>query len=126
MMQHLIYVALGGAIGSVLRFAFNYSFHKIQLFNIAAGTLAANLSGSLLIGIFLGYTMKHAVSDPMRLFLVTGILGGFTTFSAFSLENMQLLKDGDFRNLLFNVLIQNVLGILLALAGFYSGKTIAG
>lgn len=125
MIQHIVFVALGGAVGSLLRYYFNYIFYKIEIFNISAGTITANMTGSFLIGLFFGYAMRHQVADSLRLFLVTGILGGFTTFSAFSLENMQLLKDYDIRHLLLNILTQNILGIALASAGYYAGKSIS-
>jgi CrcB protein len=124
MIRYMLYIALGGALGSMLRFLFNYSFQYVKIFRVEGGTLAANLMGSFLIGVFFGYSIKQPVPDAARLFLVTGILGGFTTFSAFSLENMQLLKDGEVRNMILNMLTQNILGIILALAGYYSGKSI--
>jgi CrcB protein len=90
-------VALGGALGSVLRWTASsrgwWRLSRDLAFPWA--TLAVNLVGSLLIGFLLGLTLaRFPVSVPARLFLVTGVLGGFTTFSAFSWEAIELVRSG--------------------------------
>ena len=86
------------------------------------GTLTVNLLGSAVIGILAGLFESTAVSQQLKLFLMVGILGGFTTFSAFSLENMQLLKSGQARLAVIYILTSNVIGITLALGGFFSAR----
>jgi fluoride exporter len=122
MTQQLLYIAMGGAIGSVLRFLTSYYTAHIRLFNTASGTLLVNLAGSFLIGFFMSFLVKNSQNEFLRLFLIAGILGGFTTFSAFSLENMHLIKEGDYKNLLLNVSIQTIGGLLLALMGYFIGN----
>jgi CrcB protein len=122
MTQQLLYIAMGGAIGSVLRFVAGHYSSNIRLFNVASGTLLVNLAGSFLIGFFFSVLVKYANNDSLRLLLLTGILGGFTTFSAFSLENMHLVKAGDFKNLALNISVQTIGGMLLALLGYFTGN----
>ncbi len=88
-----VLVAAGGAVGSVLRFLVSVWMKP------AAGfpwpTLAVNLMGCLLIGFLYGVTSRHA-SEQMKLLLATGFCGGFTTFSAFGAENLQLLQQNQY------------------------------
>lgn len=120
----LIYVGLGGALGSMLRFSIGYFFAATRLFNVASGTLIVNLIGSFLIGLLFSGFVKSSGSELIRFFLLSGVLGGFTTFSAFSLENLHLLKEGNIKFLLFNTITQVVGGLLLAFLGYYIGAKI--
>jgi CrcB protein len=121
----LLLVALGGALGSVLRYLAQASIYAWFPNPFPLGTLAVNLVGSLLIG-FLGAAFEafpsHAFAIPLRHLLLVGVLGGFTTFSSFSLENLNLLRAGEWRMALLYMGASNVLGLLLALAGFQAGR----
>jgi len=95
-MKTLALVALGGGFGSACRYLVS-----IWLLRSASGfplaTFAVNLLGCLLIGIFAGLAARHAwLNGEARLLLVVGVLGGFTTFSAFGLDGMQLLRRGEY------------------------------
>jgi CrcB protein len=118
-MQNLIFVALGGAIGSVFRYILTasipYQIAKVYLF----GTLSVNLIGSLLIGLFWGIFEHQIGNNSLRILLIVGILGGFTTFSSFSLEMVNLLKQAEYRNAILYVLATNILGIGLAILGYW-------
>ncbi len=122
MTQTLIYVALGGAFGSMLRFILSYFLAQYKVFKVAPGTLVINLIGSFLIGLLINTTVKSAQHENVHFFLITGVIGGFTTFSAFSLENMYLLKDAEYKYLLLNIIVQTFGGLLLAFAGYSLGK----
>ena len=92
-----LYVAIGGALGSVLRYFLSLVIPKSA--GIAAGfpwpTFVANIFGCLCIGIFSGLFLKCGTLSPnLKLFLVTGFCGGFTTFSTFASENLALLQSG--------------------------------
>jgi len=90
MIRNLLLVALGGAIGAVLRYlisSFNTSFPW--------GTFIVNILGSLLIGFLVGFVSKGVLSPEMKLLLVTGFCGGFTTFSTFANESFGMMKAGD-------------------------------
>ena len=87
-------VGIGGGIGAMMRFFFSL-LGKPGSFPVH--TLLVNIFGSLLIGIIFALSLKNnLISDDLKLFLATGICGGFTTFSAFSLETMQLLRSGNY------------------------------
>jgi fluoride exporter len=94
MIKNLLLVGLGGAIGSMARylcqrwFSLNYPQH------FPWGTFAVNISGCLLIGVFWGLVFKSfPENEHWKLFLMTGICGGYTTFSAYTLESVGLLKE---------------------------------
>jgi CrcB protein len=122
--RDLLLVASGGAIGSTLRYLVSES---AQLVLSAAvfplGTLAVNISGSLLIGLFAGLAeYRQMFGSGARLLLVVGVLGGYTTFSAFSLETLSLLRSGQSLLALVNVFLQLSLGIAAAAAGFAAAR----
>ena len=94
-MSAYLWVGLGGFIGSVARYAVSVGVAAAPADRFPWATFAVNLLGCLLIGLLVGASAKASVSDPVRLFFVTGILGGFTTFSAFGLESLTLLRRGD-------------------------------
>ena len=116
MIRNFLLVALGGALGSVLR-------HTASLIIPAKHfpwpTLAVNIAGSFLIGLILALSTKEeSFLYNWKLFLATGICGGFTTFSAFSLENMELLQNGKYLLAATYIALSVVLGIAAAFAGF--------
>ena len=123
-MGNLILVAFGGALGSMARYALSGATLKILGSNLPYGTLAVNLAGSLGAGIILGSFGNLPVAPATRLFLVVGFLGGFTTFSAFSMETISLLRDGQARLAVAHILLNNVLGIGLAFVGYWMANNI--
>ena len=91
-MVYLI-VFLGAGIGGALRHGVNVGSARLWGFGFPYGTLIVNVVGSFLMGLFAGYfAFRPGISQHMRLFLTTGILGGFTTFSAFSLDTVLLVE----------------------------------
>lgn len=120
----VVLILLGGGIGTLARYGVSgYAFQRYTgLFPV--GTLAVNLVGSFLIGLLWGLAEHSAMSPNVRTFLFVGILGGFTTFSTFSLETLNLLRDGELKVALLNVLLNNVLGIALAFVGFILARQI--
>lgn len=97
MISHLLLVGLGGGLGSMARYGCQRWFAGLTGSAFPWGTFAVNAAGCLLIGIFWGLTLKpsqtgNAMQPGWQLFLMTGLCGGFTTFSAFTLEGIGLLK----------------------------------
>ena len=115
MISLLIAVALGGAIGSSFRFLVSYF--------LPFGTLIVNLTGSFLIGLISALVSeKFSVSPELRLLLITGMLGGFTTFSTFSYESVSLLVGGEFLKFLLYVFGTNAGCFLLTFLGYMIGR----
>ena len=116
MLKNFLLVGLGGAIGSMLRYAF-YLAITVKQFPLA--TFAVNIIGSFIIGMALTLSLKDDfILNNWKLFLATGICGGFTTFSAFSLENITMLQNGKYFIALVYILSSIVLGIAAAWLGF--------
>ncbi len=116
MLKNFILVGLGGAAGSVLRYAVSLLIMN-RVFPLA--TLLVNIAGSFLIGLILASGIKNEnFAGNWKLFLATGVCGGFTTFSAFSAENLQLLQSGKTTLSLVYITISIVTGIFAAWLGF--------
>ncbi len=95
-MLHLILVAVGGAIGAALRHLVNLASLRLFGPNFPWGTMAINIAGSFAMGVFIELLARRFnASSELRLFVATGILGGFTTFSAFSLDFATLWERGE-------------------------------
>ncbi|PWH83060.1 fluoride efflux transporter CrcB [Algibacter marinivivus] len=121
-MKQLLLVFVGGGFGSVLRYVIGKYLNSAEN-GIPYGTLAANILGSLLIGIILGLAAKNdALSQNQTLLLATGFCGGFTTFSTFAYENHVFLKSGDFTSFAFYTIASFVIGFLAVFAGIYLVK----
>jgi CrcB protein len=117
-------ILLGGSIGTLLRYLVAGWAHKFYETTFPIGTLTVNLAGSFLIGLVFGLTENQNFSSPVRLFIFIGLFGGFTTFSSFSFETYNLLRDGEIRIAIINILANNILGIGLAIGGVFLGKMI--
>ena len=120
-MIHLLLVALGGAIGAGCRHLVNLGSLRLFGPNYPVGTLTVNVVGGLLMGLLAGYfALRYSGSGQnLRLFLATGILGGFTTFSAFSLDAVLLWERGEILGALLYVLLSVVLSIAALAAGLF-------
>ncbi len=123
-MQQLVFVFLGGGIGSVLRYLIGL---KLNSANLPYGTLTANILGSLLIGLLMGYHLKtssNPLSQNQIAFLMIGVLGGFTTFSSFMYENLQFLVQEQYLRFVGYALTSIVLGLTAVFVGFLLGKLV--
>lgn len=122
-MKQLLLVFVGGGFGSVLRFLIGKYLNSTST-GIPYGTFAANILGSLLMGIILGLALKNnALSQNQILFLATGFCGGFTTFSTFAYENHILLKSGDFMSFAIYTIASFVVGFSAVFFGMYLVKS---
>ena len=122
-MKNVLLVFLGGGLGSSLRYLISKYLNQLEN-SIALGTFAVNILGSLLIGIIMGFALKNDTpSSTLTLLVATGFCGGFTTFSAFALENYQLLKTGDITNFIVYTLGSVALGIVAVFIGIWLVKS---
>ncbi len=121
-MRALLLVALGGGIGAALRHLVNFASLRLLGPGFPWGTMAINATGSLAMGAFAGWLAGRAAgSEALRLFVATGILGGFTTFSAFSLDFAVLWQRGDGAA----ALLYAAGSVVLSLAGLFAGLWLA-
>ncbi|VBB48358.1 putative fluoride ion transporter CrcB [uncultured Paludibacter sp.] len=118
-MKQILLVGIGGFFGSIARYLVSklnitWSFHDIPM-----GTLTVNLLGSFIIGIFLGVFLKsEAPFENLKLLLVVGFCGGFTTFSSFTNENFMLLQNGQYLTALLYIIGSIILGIFFVYLGY--------
>lgn len=116
------YVALGSALGGVSRFLLGAFIQQRSGTAFPTGTLLVNITGSLLLGFLLQYTLSTpGVSPEVRALLTTGFCGGYTTFSTFTYETMMLIEDGDLTRAGTYV----VLSVIVSLIGAYLGIVMA-
>jgi CrcB protein len=116
----LMAVGTGSFIGGVFRYLLSRFIHMKILSAFPIGTFVVNVLGCFLIGAVIAFSEKGAFNPPWRMFLTTGLLGGFTTFSAFSNETVMLLKNGQLSHAIVYILVS----VLVGLAATFLGMTI--
>lgn len=116
-MKNIILVGLGGFVGSILRYLSYQSLKNSAAFFI---TCTINTTGSFILGMVMGFYSQNncTLSNNWKLLIATGVCGGFTTFSSFSFENLQLLQEGKWLSFASYVLSSVILGIAAAFAGY--------
>jgi len=120
-MKNLLLVGLGGGVGSMLRYLCQVWFTKNYPQSFPWGTFLVNVLGCFLVGVLYAVSEKSAVlSLQIRLLLATGFCGGFTTFSSFGHENMNLLRSGD----TFTFIIYTISSVVLGILGVFAGATL--
>lgn len=122
-MDRVLLVALGGGIGSVLRYLTSGVAGRWLGVDFPYGTLIVNVAGSFLIGLVQALAEETAVlPEPARLFLSVGILGGFTTYSAFSYETVRLVELDAFGRAVVNVALTTVVCLGVCVMGLAAGR----
>jgi fluoride exporter len=113
----LLYIAVGGAIGAVLRFLISGLAYDIFGQDFPWGTMVVNMTGCFLIGFLVQMFESMTISPNMRMLVLVGGLGAFTTFSTYALESVNLLRDGQLPVALLNIAASTLLGILFVFLG---------
>ena len=117
-MNPIIPISLGGVIGALSRYYLSFFIQKISLSSFPLGTFIVNISGCALIGFVMhAAAVKPGFPAELRLFLVTGFAGAYTTFSTFEYETCQLLIAGDYKLSVYNVILSNLIGITAVIFG---------
>jgi CrcB protein len=119
-MHKLLYIAIGGGTGAVLRYLISgWGQRALGNTSFPTGTLLVNLLGSLAIGVLAAFfAAPQAVREEVRLLLLVGLLGGFTTFSTFAFETFSLADDGERGRALANLLLSNALCLVAVWLGY--------
>lgn len=123
-----VWVALGGALGSMGRYYATAIMVRLTGPEFPWGTILINVVGSLIIGLVASLTApagRFAAPEAVRMFIMTGVCGGFTTFSSFSLQTMGLLREGRTGEALANIVLSVVICVLAAAAGYSAGLGLA-
>ncbi len=124
-MQKYIYIAAGGATGTLCRYLVSGAVQRMVDSSFPAGTCAVNMIGCLLFGLVTGvFEDRLGLPPEMRLFVLTGFMGAFTTFSTYMFETTTLLKSGNWPMAALNVGGQTMLGFLCVVAGLALGRLI--
>ena len=121
----VLYVALGGAAGSALRYVLTYFIQSRQVSVFPTATLLINVEGSILLGLIMRVSADSAAMNAeVRLLLTTGFCGGFTTFSTFSYETARLYQDGDYQRAALYAVLSLALCIVGVFVGFALGRVL--
>lgn len=125
MLKQLLFVALGGGVGSCFRYLVSLWFSKNFTGTFPWGTFVVNITGCFLIGFLMDAVSRDAsLENDLRLLLVVGVCGGYTTFFTFSAENLRLFENGNYVTLTVYVLASVILGLLSVFGGNILSKTI--
>ena len=124
-MQQLLAIAGGGALGAVLRFSMSSNIYRVFGREFPYGTLAVNVLGSLLMGLFFILIIERGtLSAEWRSVIMIGFLGAFTTFSTFSIETLALLESGELSRAVLNIFLSVVLCLGATWLGLVIGRQI--
>jgi len=125
-MTSILWIALGGAVGALLRAGFSVSAVRIAGQHFPYGTLIVNVVGSLLIGFLWAFHEQETFPEPAEAFIFIGLLGAFTTFSTYSLDTVRMIQEGRQFVGLINILLNNLGAIGGAAIGYLLGRVIRG
>ncbi len=122
-MDVILAISLGGILGSLSRYYISIFVQKYTASAFPYGTLAVNIAGCLFIGFVMQYfMMRPGVSNALKVFLITGFAGAFTTFSTFGHETIALFMANNFKAAFINVVISNIFGLAAVFAGSLAAK----
>lgn len=124
MIKSLIWIGIGGGIGSMLRFSIGQLSEKIGLLpTLPMGTFLVNLTGCFIAGILSAYFSKNGTEDTiLRQLMITGFCGGFTTFSAFGVESIRLMESGRMIEFFSYTVLSIVIGFGACYLGMFLGR----
>ncbi|HWP82179.1 MAG TPA: fluoride efflux transporter CrcB [Bacteroidota bacterium] len=119
-MQQILFIAVGGSLGAVARYGLSTLVYHSTGETFPWGTLVVNLTGSFVIGVVIELFDTAIIPTEWRSFITIGFLGAYTTFSTYTLETVNLLRDGELKLATFNIVASNLMGILFVVLGIYS------
>ncbi|GMO26747.1 MAG: fluoride efflux transporter CrcB [Termitinemataceae bacterium] len=122
--MNLLFIFAGGGFGAAVRYICSQFFNRVGESTYSTGTLFVNTAGALLIGFLFNTFQSIVVPLELSLFLISGFLGGFTTFSTYSLETVRYMQSGNIKEAIINILLNNILCIVFVLAGMALSKCV--
>jgi len=120
----LMYIVIGGGTGALLRYFTSQFVNNLYNKNFSLGTIAVNCIGALLIGFLINIFDIFGINAKLKLLIITGFLGGYTTFSTYSVETVHYFINGNIKYGVLNILLNNILCILCVLLGLWLNKII--
>lgn len=123
-MMKVLLLVTGGAIGTLVRYGVSMWVQRSLPHSFPFGILSVNVTGSFLIGFCWSLAESSNLPVPLRIFLFTGLFGGFTTFSSFALDSVILMKTGAYKLAFLNIFASNILGLIAVFVGLALGKYI--
>lgn len=124
-MTKLLFIALGGALGTLMRYWVSGLAHRLLGAGFPYGTFAVNMLGCFLFGlIWAALEPRLGAAAELRFFLLTGFMGAFTTYSTYMFESAQLVRAGQYLLLALNIGGQTALGLMLVLLGMALGRMV--
>jgi CrcB protein len=121
-MQQVLLIAIGGSLGAVARYGLSTFVYHTTRETFPWGTFVVNLTGSFLIGVLIELFDSAIIPSEWRSFITIGFLGAYTTFSTYTLETVNLLRDGELKLAAFNIFASNLIGIAFVVLGIYSSR----
>jgi fluoride exporter len=123
-MEKILAVVIGGGLGALCRWLVSgFVQNRIESF-FPWGTFVVNITGCFVMGLLWNLFETVPVSAAVRLFFITGVLGGYTTFSSFGIETINLMRDNEMARAMMNILLSNVIGIIAVFAGIFFSRLI--
>jgi len=121
-MKLILIVGIGSFLGGILRYILSLLIQGKFVSSFPFGTLSVNLMGCLVIGLVFAFSERSLISTDWKLFLATGVCGGFTTFSAFSSETFSMMRNAQYDKAVIYVLASVILGVVFTVIGYLIPK----
>jgi len=122
--MNYIIIIIGGGIGSLFRYFTTQIVNTVFNNKFLFGTIVVNCIGALLIGFLINIFDTYSLNMKWKLFIITGFLGGYTTFSAYSYETVNYMLNGNIKYTIINILVSNILCIVFVFIGIWFNKII--
>lgn len=122
LVQQVLLIAVGGSLGAVARYGLSTFVYQTTSATFPWGTLVVNLTGSFVIGLVIELFDTAIIPTEWRSFITIGFLGAYTTFSTYTLETVNLLRDGELKVAALNIVTSNLVGFLFVVLGIYSSR----
>jgi len=122
--MNFVYVFIGGGTGALLRYCTSQFVNNLYNKSFSLGTITVNCAGALLIGFLINIFDVFGINTKWKLFIITGFLGGYTTFSTYSLETVNYFINGNIKYGILSILLNNVLCLLFVLLGLWVNKMV--